>query len=1475
MCRSFRAGRVNVRLLVGVVVVVVVVGLAAVGARYLHKRQTAEKALALGRAAMEKGDFKSAARQFREYLSKYPDNLEVLELYAQASLSREPLKLEFIQAAVAAYRRMVRLDPQNPMPYEKLAAIYAGLRRYEDLEYIARQRLKHAPNDYAAKLWLCSALRNQKKNAQAEQILRDLLAELEKRPKGEKHDEYVEACGLLASMAMEQGGPDAQATALDWLNRAVRYDPQNAAGYVRRARFYRLQSLSDRRDAKQRLALARADLEKADTLAIEDPRLYLILCGEWVEHGELERAAAEIEKARKLPREAVSRYFVNFDDWRATLFVSQADVALRLGKLDDALAEAAKLLDRLVDPVRRAMVLPSAIELLLRAGRVDEARTYLDEYQSLPTTAAQQGTMREVTALLTALVARAQNRPYEVITALQPYLEQAPRRSEILKLLAEAYIRVGQSRQAIAALTRYLRRRPRDRAAIVQLARQYLKERRFAEALETARLLEAMGAADIESRLVRIEAGVQAVASRSRLAAEVDLDRLQRELAELRKAHPKYVEIRQLQASIAAVRGDTKRAEQELRQAIAECDDTLPAELMLASFLARTQRLDEARDVARQACEEHPDSADAWIGLAQILELRSEPEQARAALEEGLRRIRETPERRNVALRLAVFDLRHERRKEGIERLKALAAENPRDVRPRRLLLELHEVRSDAALAGQLIDELRRIEGQGGLYWRLYQAAIWLFAPDWRARQQDIEDLLKVCVDADPGWSAPVLLLGEMYRRLERADAAEALYRQALAANPTAFDVADQLVNLLEKRERYAEARDVLERLEADAGFVRQRRIALALGEGDLSDAIRELELKIADDPKDADSRILLARLVYQQTRDATRALKYLDQAEKIRPGSLEAAAVRALILRAEGRLDEAKAVLDQRVGAEGSFRAYLLRAGFLASSGELDEAERDYRKLLELQKRGEGHELLGRFYHLHGRADDAIAVWREGLTKFPDNDRLKRVLTRALLVRDKPGDRDQALALLQELEQRFPDDPEVMWIRALVLLDDGRTAQAETLLERVVQAEPTAVDAQLQWIMLALRRGDYATARERAIRAIGANRGNADLVLARARAEIGLGQYRVARELALQILRDDPGHADAYGVLVEVARETEDAGALRQVVGGLEKIADERPDELKLQVMLARVWGELGEPQRGIERIEAFRQVHADADQATLALVLAELYRQAGDLDAAGRELSEASQREPNRFELVRARMLWLWDRKQIDELMRLLDAYRPRGRREARLLTMGGTLLGSTGRPEHLEAAARCFQRALEIVPQWPEALLGLALCEYQRGNVSEAVQRYREVLKVDPSNARALNDLAWILADAREDYDEALRLIEQGLKVEPNNVHLVDTRAFIYEKLGRLEDARRDYRRCVDLQPDGSAEQARWLLKLARVCAALKDDEPACRYVRKAAEIDGRLHALDADQQKELAALMRRCEGSSARSEPAPGP
>lgn len=167
-------------------------------------------------------------------------------------------------------------------------------------------------------------------------------------------------------------------------------------------------------------------------------------------------------------------------------------------------------------------------------------------------------------------------------------------------------------------------------------------------------------------------------------------------------------------------------------------------------------------------------------------------------MQRALNEVTAPDQKRMVAIRLAGLDITHGDPEVGIGVLREIAAANPQDVDVRALMLGLPRIDQDAAT--RLLDEIKQIEGDSGVWWRFHQARLWLADPDWRTRQQEIEELLLKCIDADPRWTPPILLLGGVYERLGNWTDAERVYRLS-----DATEAADRLLALLSRQKRFAE----------------------------------------------------------------------------------------------------------------------------------------------------------------------------------------------------------------------------------------------------------------------------------------------------------------------------------------------------------------------------------------------------------------------------------------------------------------------------------------------------------------------------------------------------------------------------------------------------------------------------------------------------------------------------------------------
>lgn len=1481
MTRRHRITRLNVKLLVILLVVAAAIGVSMVVARRINRSILSERALVGGHAAFEDKDWPAAAKSFREYLERNPDDIEILKKYAEALMSTRPLDARVINGAISAYRRIIQLDPLDGITYEKLARLFKVTGNFEELAFIARLRLKHNPNDRKAQLQLADALIRSNNTEEARQTLQRLIEELEALP--EKHVEYVQACVQMSSLAGSEDSSELETVAdsedssqtkapLEWLNKAVEYAPDSVDALVYRARFHRQAADVPGTSEEDRLAmleLARKDLEASDSMGTDDPQIRYLLCTEWLAHGELERADAELQAVDELPRETLEEHFFDINNWTVVQFLLTSGLAVRKGATTEAASLADETLSVLTEQRHRIQVLPSAIPIYIATGKVEEARLCLDEY--LDILPAQEGTAKFSIRLarLQALVARAEERPYAVIDALQPIVTndispRDPYLRRLQRLLVEAYNRTDQAGRAVSVLLRYLQHYPQDPEITVHLAKQYSKLGEWKKAFETARTAESLGSADLVLKLLRIGAGLNlAVGQADRVDTE-KLKKLAEELADLRREHPDQVDLRILQALVAVYLEKPDKAEAELKLAIEECEEPLRAEMQLVRHYHEAKRMNEAVSVCEMTCQRHPEVAEPWLALSELHVANADYDSARSCLKQGLSTVTEKREKRSLSIKLALLEIIRGDRTTGTDLLRELAARNEQEIQARLLLFRVREIQDDPVAAQELVRELRYAEGESGLWWRLHQASLWLSFDNWRSKQQDITVLLQYCIDADPMWSAPVLLLTGMYEKLGDSRRVENTCRQALSWNPSATDIANRLLALFERQARFSDAEKVLRQIEVNPRFASTWHVRMALGAGDFSRAIEELKLRASNDEQDASSRIQLARLVYRETKNADEALAYLKEAEAIGSGSRTLIAVRASILKAEGKKAEALRVVDDYVTDQNDFGAYWMRAVYLAEEGELERAEQDYRKLTTFAQNGAaGYELLGNFYAGTERLDQGVAAIEEGLSEYPENLRLKRTLMRLLFRRAHAQDRERALAILTALEEQLPQDVELMTVRALQMLQESSPqslASAREKLEASVRLEPTAVNAHLALISIAMREGEYRTACDYAIPACASNPNNSALLLARGRAELALGNLSTAIQLASQVLEEDPNSTDALNVFVVGALRSGDRIFLEKAQMLIDSKLGRDPKNEKLLLSRARVLVALKLPKMAIPELEAYCQTKEGAGSIIPLLILADLYHRVGNTERAGQWIEQAERLDSSNQAVVHARFLWLVSQNRFEELAQISSAYLSAKEQDPTKVIRAASILAASDSTKLRKEGLKLFEHAVTLSPASTDARLGLAYILYQTGDVERAKEIYQKLLDEHPANVQVLNDLAWILQEHDHQYEAALELANRGLRLAPDDSHLLDTRGVILSNMAdRLADAKKDFEKLVRLSPPDSRQRAKAHLQLGRICARLDDLTQAKQHLMDALEIDRKSKVLTSAERSEIGRII----------------
>ncbi len=120
--------------------------------------------------------------------------------------------------------------------------------------------------------------------------------------------------------------------------------------------------------------------------------------------------------------------------------------------------------------------------------------------------------------------------------------------------------------------------------------------------------------------------------------------------------------------------------------------------------------------------------------------------------------------------------------------------------------------------------------------------------------------------------------------------------------------------------------------------------------------------------------------------------------------------------------------------------------------------------------------------------------------------------------------------------------------------------------------------------------------------------------------------------------------------------------------------------------------------------------------------------------------------------------------------------------------------------------------WTHALACGSQNSEAWYGLGTTRAAQHRTDEAMEDYRKALQIDPNFPEALNSLGALVID-RGQFDQAMTHFRQALHIQPNYADAHHNLALCLAALGRPDEALAHYEKAVELDPGWRISASPW--------------------------------------------------------------
>ena len=696
-----------------------------------------------------------------------------------------------------------------------------------------------------------------------------------------------------------------------------------------------------------------------------------------------------------------------------------------------------------------------------------------------------------------------------------------------------------------------------------------------------------------------------------------------------------------------------------------------------------------------------------------------------------------------------------------------------------------------------------------------------------------------------------------------RPDDALVAYRKSIEVGPTFLPSHLAALAALMQQNKLDEASTQLEQLKKfaashpEAKFV-EAQLAYLKKDYKLAKSLSDDLVRLASN----NPRVLqLAGTIEFLTGDFSQAETYLTRAIQANPQNDFSQRLLISTYLRLGQADKALATLKPLMGkGRPDPKVYSLAGEVYLQTGDAKTAETYFSKALQPDPNNVELQTALAVSRMAGGQSDIAFNELENIADSSDGTQADLALIRAHMQRKEF---DKALAAVAKLEVKQPGKPEASTLRGRIQLAQKDVAAARKSFEKALIIDPSYFPAAATLAALDVtdKKPEEAKKRFENVLAKNPKNGQAMLALIEIAAMRGAGKDELAA-LLKKAIEANPGDVGPRLLLIDLYLKYSDTNLAIVTAQSAVSAISTSMELLDALGRAQQVSGDVNQAIATFTKVTTERPLSASAQ-----LRLADAHHANKNNEASEQNVRKALEIRPDYLDAQRALIILQMEAKKYQDAIlvaRSIQLQRPKD--EAGFVLEGDVAAVR----QDLYGAAAAYRAGLKIrqsplvavklhsvlltsgntaeadrfatdwlktVPKDSAFLSYLGDVALSRKDYISAQKHYSGILKLEPDNPSALNNLAWITVQLKG--PNALAYAEKANTLSPNQPFFMDTLATVLSATGEHARAIEIQRKAVQLQP--SSELLK--LNLAKIYIAAGDKSKAKNELETLAKLDAK--------------------------------